>query len=599
MSAVGLHLAEAAAVYAIRPDNALLAGLLPPAISADLANQTLLRLTGVREFFPNREALDAFRLTFGAPVAPTPPSERQWGDFQTPPSLARQVCAYLAVNGVSPRVIVEPTYGAGSFILAALDAFPALELVYGVEIQEKYAWQLKLALMARAMRGQRPTVEIELHQDDIFTHRFAERVRQAQDVLIIGNPPWVTNAELGALDARNLPVKRNLKALNGLDAVTGKGNFDLSEYVLLRLLELFAEQRGTLAMLGKNAVIRNIVAALPRRRFKVANIRALAIDADKAFGAAVDASLLAMELGVAVTTFSCQVAALDDPRRVQREFGWAQDKFVSDLTTYGLVTELAGLSPFVWRQGLKHDCARIMELTAPDGLLVNGNGARVEVEASHIFGLLKSSDLREFVVSSARKKVIVTQKSLDEDTMALQRRAPKLWAYLTQNSEPFAQRKSSIYRNKPPFAIFGIGDYAFLPYKVAISGLYKEPRFALVLPDEGRPVMLDDTCYFIGFDDYKDALITAALLNNALVRQFLRSIVFTDAKRPYTKEVLMRIDLAKVAVQVSFDELESFWREHGYQPQPPVAAADFTAYRRQLAAIKRGSASAQLALGVF
>ena len=274
MSQVGLHVAEAVAVYAIHPASTPLTGLLPPATTIDLANQTLRYLTGIQDFFTDREALDAFLSAVTTPVEQAISSEKQWGDFQTPPKLARQVYNYLAASGISPRVIIEPTYGVGNFILAALDVFTEVELVYGVEIQEKYAWRLKMALLARALQNQRSVAEIELYQDDIFTHRFAERVRRAQDVLIIGNPPWVTNAALGTLGASNLPVKRNIKALNGLDAVTGKSNFDLGEYVLLRMLELFSDQRGTLAMLCKNAVIRNIVAAMPQRRFKVANVRA-------------------------------------------------------------------------------------------------------------------------------------------------------------------------------------------------------------------------------------------------------------------------------------------------------------------------------------
>ena len=58
--------------------------------------------------------------------------------------------------------------------------------------------------------------------------------------------------------------------------------------------------------------------------------------------------------------------------------------------------------------------------------------------------------------------------------------------------------------------------------------------------------MLDDTCYFLGFDDLKSAVAVHALLNTDEVRSFLQSITFSDAKRMITKEVLMRIDFAKV-----------------------------------------------------
>ena len=72
--------------------------------------------------------------------------------------------------------------------------------------------------------------------------------------------------------------------------------------------------------------------------------------------------------------------------------------------------------------------------------------------------------------------------------------------------------------------------------------------------------MLDDTCYFIGFDSLEQAEYIWRLLNTEIVSNFLKNISFKDAKRMITKEVLMRIDLKKVAVLLGertnlFDEL--------------------------------------------
>ena len=479
-------------------------------------------------------------------------------------------------------MIVEPTYGAGNFVLAALKAFPLARLVYGVEIQEKYEWQLKMSLLLEALDGRRPSAEVELHWDDIFTHAFPTRILTAQNILIIGNPPWVTSAELSTLNSHNLPVKRNLKALKGMDAVTGKSNFDISEFVLLRLLSLFSGQRGTLAMLCKNSIVKNMIEALPQQQFQVSNLRAIEIDAYREFGVSVEASLLVMDLGVADPTFTCGVATLDQPDRIVRRFGWAGNRFVSNIDAYALSSELDGTSPLLWRQGLKHDSAKVMELDLREGQCFNGKGESVEVEAHWVFPLLKSSDLRNFEVDRARKKVIITQRRLGEDTTGLQARAPKLWKYLIGNREYFERRKSSIYRNKPLFSIFGIGEYSFKNYKVAISGLYKLPCFSILLPIAHQPVMLDDTCYFLGFDTYLDALLTASLLNSPIVAQFLQSIVFPDAKRPYTKEVLMRIDLAGAAAQLSFGQIRTLWSDMNYEPRTPVTELDFEDYKHRV-----------------
>ena len=283
-----------------------------------------------------------------------PIKEREWGDFQTPLPLALQVCELLRKLGVSPRTVIEPTCGIGNFIIAALQIFPNIELIYGVETQTEYVQQFEMTLL----NNHRTSTQIELHQDNIFTHQFPRRILNSDNVLILGNPPWVTSSELGTLNATNLPAKRNLNELSGLDALTGKSNFDLGEFILLRLLEQFGKRHGTLAMLCKNSTIKNIVQRLPQRNFPISNIRAYTIDASREFGAAVEASLLVIDLGQISPVYTCRVATIAEPDKVIRSFGWYDGKFVSNLEDYQRMAEFDGKSSLVWRQGLKHDCAR-------------------------------------------------------------------------------------------------------------------------------------------------------------------------------------------------------------------------------------------------
>ena len=67
--------------------------------------------------------------------------------------------------------------------------------------------------------------------------------------------------------------------------------------------------------------------------------------------------------------------------------------------------------------------------------------------------------------------------------------------------------------------------------------------------------MLDDTCYYISFDDYDEAYITMLILNSDVVQRFLKNIVFLDSKRPYTKKILKRIDVGKALELLNFDDL--------------------------------------------
>lgn len=103
--------------------------------------------------------------------------------------------------------------------------------------------------------------------------------------------------------------------------------------------------------------------------------------------------------------------------------------------------------------------------------------------------------------------------------------------------------------------MFGIGDYSFAPFKVAVSGLHKQPRFRLIHPAGGRPVMLDDTCYFIACDSARQAALVSALLNHRAAAEFFLSLIFVDSKRPVTKRLLGRIDLIELLKLVARREL--------------------------------------------
>ena len=65
--------------------------------------------------------------------------------------------------------------------------------------------------------------------------------------------------------------------------------------------------------------------------------------------------------------------------------------------------------------------------------------------------------------------------------------------------------------------------------------------------------MLDDTCYFIGFDSLKMAQIAHYLVNSDVVQRFLKSIIFSDSKRPINKDVLMRIDFKQAFENSNFE----------------------------------------------
>jgi hypothetical protein len=143
-----------------------------------------------------------------------------------------------------------------------------------------------------------------------------------------------------------------------------------------------------------------------------------------------------------------------------------------------------------------------------------------------------------------------------------------LWAYLNRHAAAFNRRKSAVYRGQPPFAVFGVGAYTFAPYKVMVAGMYKQARFVVNGPQADQPVVCDDTCYLLPFDDLRPALVAAAALNHPLAQRFIHSLVFWDAKRPITKTLLQRIDLAALIQHLPAAELRAAMRSEAQRQFP-------------------------------
>jgi hypothetical protein len=516
--------------------------------SFEVANAILSDQTGIVDFFVREDDFIQFQRTLKSNQNIVSENRIEYGDFQTNKKLAESICNYLYNKNVNPEILLEPTCGKGTFILSAIKTFNSLQQVFGIEIQEKYLWQLKFELLEYFL--QNPTVskpQINLYHCSVFDFDFKTIKSQINNrkLLVVGNPPWVTNSTLSTLNSKNLPKKSNFKHARGIDAITGKGNFDIGEFISLKMLELFSNENGHFAFLIKNSVVKNIVFEQKKNKYPISDIEKHTINAKKEFDAAVDASLFVCRFNSTPEFMAKEFDFYTSKPRVT--LGWVNNKFASDIEKYKKYQHLDGVCPFEWRQGIKHDCAKVMELERINGGFRNALGEEFELEEDLIYGILKSSDLKGEATDIPRKYTIITQKRIGEETSQILDRLPKTKAYLHRHKEHFLNRKSSIYNGKPMFSIFGVGDYSFKPYKVAISGLYKQTKFTLVKPN-GTVLLLDDTCYFIGFDTLEEAQEIQNLLNNSEMQEFIESFMFTDSKRVITKDLLMRIGFVNHSV---------------------------------------------------
>lgn len=463
----------------------------------------------------------------------------EFGDFQTPIELACKVCELLSNSNFKPASVIEPTCGIGIFLFAALDQFSTVKKAIGLDVSPDYVEALLLKL-----RNRLDTKKVQIIHGNFFHTDWAALLKDLPSpMLVIGNPPWVTNAQLSTLGSFNVPDKSNFQKHNGFDAMTGKSNFDISEWMLLQILNWLDNRDAVMAMLCKTAVARKLLMYAWKNKISLSDSAIYHIDAAAYFGVSVDACLLVCHFSPSTHCLTSRVYhSIEDsePKHIIRSL---DGKLVASVELYERWKHLHTTSTNKWRSGIKHDCAKVMELTKEGNMYRNGFGELVELEDQFVFPMLKSSDVANGGSLIPRRWMLVTQKSVRDDTSLIKDTAPKTWDYLQAHAHLLDKRRSSIYKKRPQFSIFGVGDYSFAPWKVAISGFYKKLDFKVIGSYNNKPVVLDDTSNFIACQSQEEAERIAYLLNSQISKEFFEAFIFWDAKRPITIELLRRLDL--------------------------------------------------------
>ncbi len=462
----------------------------------------------------------------------------EYGDFQTPEGLVQQVCRFLKTNNVAPKSLIEPTCGVGTFFIEALSVFDEVREGYACDIDNYYIEVLKNQLSDYDV-----SIPTRVETADFFSKDWESDLDNLPEpILVVGNPPWVTNSQLGQLRSDNLPVKLNHKKMKGLDALTGKSNFDISEWMINRMIEWLQKKQGTVAMLCKTSVARKVLlnAWKHDKRMEVATMHL--IDSKLHFQISADACLLTVTSSDRKHK-DCKVYNHIEADNPIQTIGLRDCFLVADIHGYEETKHLIEDSQhYKWRTGIKHDCSRVMELEKiGEGLYVNGLGETNELEDLCLYPLLKGSDLTNG--RPPKKFMLVPQTRIGQKTKYLAETAPKTLEYLIKYGDLLDQRVSSIYKGKPRFSVFGVGDYTFSNWKVAIAALYKKLEFFVVGPYEGKTVVFDDTVNFIAMDNAEESHRLADLLNSNTANIFYRSFIFWDSKRPITVQLLRSLDI--------------------------------------------------------
>ena len=473
--------------------------------------------------------------------------KKEYGDFQTPAELSNKMISILDEMNFRPNLIIEPTCGIGNVLLSAHKHFSPQKTI-GIEINEKYCIDLLNKISDK---------RIHIYNSDIFisVNDIKQKTINENDFLFIGNPPWATNSELSAVESANIPQKTNLKCFRGIEALMGKSNFDICEYIISKLILEFISKNAIFAFLCKTSVARNILKFCWDNSITYKKSYIYPINTKKYFNANADACFFIFDRTEKSSVKECIVFDSIETKKITNKLGFCRNRIVVDVDKFRQY-DYMGKCEYNWRNGVKHDCAKVMELDIDREKLINGYGEIVDIESDVLFPLLKSCDVanENFQI---RKMLIVTQRQIGEDTKYIKNKYPKTWNYLNAHIDDFSKRKSVVYKNKPPFSIFSVGDYAFEPYKIAISSLYKKLNFKLLVPIGNKPIMVDDTCNYVSCGSLEKANEIYSLLTDEKANEFFNSVIFWDSKRPITTEILNSFDFGKRNKQTRLFEWEN------------------------------------------
>lgn len=287
----------------------------------------------------------------------------EFGDFQTPLPLAEAAVGALRRTDINPRSVLEPTCGKGAFLLVAIQAFPHAQRYVGVDVNPKHL----AGLEPRVLASSRPD-DIDLIHEDFFELNWDALLAELpQPLLILGNPPWVTSSELARLASANVRLK---------------------------------DRRGAIAVLCKAAVARKVLLHAWKYKFPVASSSMFMVDAQKHFGASVDACFLVIDLLQGSHSVDCAVYNALDSARPSQTIGYHDAIVLSNVAQYSKWRHLNGSDHvYTWRSGIKHDCSKVMELEPEDNKYRNAMGELVALEDDYVYPDAEEFGYREWADS--------------------------------------------------------------------------------------------------------------------------------------------------------------------------------------------------------
>jgi hypothetical protein len=178
------------------------------------------------------------------------------------------------------------------------------------------------------------------------------------------------------------------------------------------------------------------------------------------------------------------------------------------------------------------------------------------IESGLVYRLVRGRDIARWRAQPSADVILAqdpdTGKGVAESRM--RKEYPKTYAYFKAFEGDPAHaargtlRARALYKlyfkpTDPFYSMYNVGPYSLAKWKVVWTGQVATALNCAVLrPDEsdGRPVLLDQTAYFVPFTTLEEALYFAAVMNSTAVRAFYKMLAYKHASMHFMQ--LLRIE---------------------------------------------------------
>jgi hypothetical protein len=373
---------------------------------------------------------------------------------------------------------------------------------------------------------------------------------------VVGNPAWIGWESLPEDDRRRTePIWRRfgLFQQRGMDAILGGGKKDLSMLATYAAAEAWLKPGGVLGFVLNESAFRSVGAARGFRRFQLGDgdpLRVLRMEdltrTDPFKNAATRTTVLALRKGEPTTypvpvgqwTANSRrdaVAEPIDPDDLQSPWLTASAKVLP------LLRRMLGPSSVRAYEGVNTGGANgvywlsVVSRSAAGSLIVENDPSlgranvptvRAEMEASLVYPLLRHQDVERWKAAPSQSLLLLQNPTRRQgvDPAELERDAPKTLAFIRRFERHLRSRAA--YRRyferdgrspAPFYSMFNVGTYTLAPIKVVWKRMTAPLEAAVVVADDDKPPMPQETLCFIPCRTIDEADYYAGLINSTPV----------------------------------------------------------------------------------